>query len=156
MRNDKGFSIMLVLLLLGIISILGSALIMMSRFDLNFTGAIKNYDKLFNLADGACGIAYNHITLTGGPSDPGNFRGTGPARMGPLYNSLPEQSIGSYSVFVVIQAYEHSARSSPGWEAGTGSGGDGYYLEDWTGEGNATRSMGFLMVESAVLKHNRD
>ncbi|MGO9116399.1 MAG: hypothetical protein ACLQPD_02185 [Desulfomonilaceae bacterium] len=53
MRHDKGFSIVLVLLLLGIISILGSALMMMSRQDLNFTGAIKNYDKLFNLADGA-------------------------------------------------------------------------------------------------------
>ncbi len=154
MRNDKGFSIVLVLLLLGLISILGSALMMMSRSDLNFTGAIKNYDKLFNLADGACGIAFNDISLA--DRDPDGYTGTAPAKINLSQYNSSEQSIGSYNVVVVLQGFDDSARSQPGWEAGTGSGGDGYQIQDWTGEGHATRFLGSLMVEAAVLKHRRD
>ncbi len=156
MRNDKGFSIVLVLLLLGIISILESALIMMSRVDLNFTGALKNYDKLFNLADGACGIAYSDLRMN--DRDPDDYTGQGPARIGPaiLKYDLPEQPIGTYNVFVVLQTFDDSGRSQPGFELGTGSGGDGYHIQDWTGEGHAVRNVGTLMVESAILKHRRN
>ena len=41
MRNNKGYSILLVMMILGIMSLVGSALILMSRLDLNFTGALK-------------------------------------------------------------------------------------------------------------------
>jgi len=155
-RNNKGYSIVLVLLILGVISLLGSALMVMTRTDMNFTGAVKNYDKLFNLADGACGIAYNDIRLS--DREPANYRGTGPSRLGPLYNALPEQPIGNYSVYEVLQGFDDSARHQSGFEAGSGSGSEGYHMLFWTGEGQATRYLGLgtLMVESALLKHKRD
>jgi hypothetical protein len=156
MPNDKGYSIVLVLLILGVISLMGSALMMMSRLDLNFTGAVKNYDKLFNLADGACGIAYNDLKLA--DRDPDDYRGTAPARIGPLYNTLPEQPIGNYTVYQVLQGFDDSARHQSGWEAGSGSGSEGYHMLDWTGEGRAVRFLGLgsLMVEAALLKHKRN
>ncbi|MGO9116398.1 MAG: hypothetical protein ACLQPD_02180 [Desulfomonilaceae bacterium] len=99
-------------------------------------------------------MAFNDLSFA--DRDPRDYTGNAPSRMGPYYNSLPEQSIGSYSVFEVLQGYNDSAKSQPGWEAGTGSGGDGYYMQYWTGEGHATRYLGFLMVEVAVLKYRRD
>ncbi len=156
MRNNKGYSIVLVLLILGVISLAGSALMLMTQMDTNFTGAVKNYDKLFNLADGACGIAYNDIRLS--DRDPGNYRGTGAARLGPLYNKLSEQPIGNFSVYEVLQGFDDSARRQAGFEAGSGSGSEGYHMLFWTGEGHAARYLGLgtLMVESAVLKHKRN
>ena len=57
MRNNRGYAIIVVLLILGLISILGASFLTMTRVDINFTGAAKNYDVLSNLADGACSIA---------------------------------------------------------------------------------------------------
>jgi len=157
MRNDKGFSIVVVLLLLGVISILGSALMMMSRLDLNFTGAIKNYDKLFNLADGACGMAFNDLIsqerntgYLGIPGSPSNS-------IGPFFNTLSEQPSGTYWVMEVLQG--QNTTTPPGYELGE-AGGGGYYTENWTGEGHAQRLAGSivggagtsLMLEVAVLK----
>ena len=166
MGNDKGYSIVLVLLILGVISLLGSALMMMSQLDLNFTGAVKNYDKLFNLADGACGISYNDLKLsdridsyTGQIAwDPVAQKNTKASRIGPLYDKLPEEHIGNYKVYEVLQGYDDSARHQAGWEAGSGSGSEGYHMLDWSGEGRAFRfrSLGSLMVEVALLKHKRD
>ncbi len=164
MGNDKGYSIVIVLLILGVIGLVGSGLMMMSRLDLNFTGAIKNYDKLFNLADGACGIAYNDLKLADRLDsytgrlvwDPVAQKNTKASRLGPLYDKLPEQPIGNYQVYVVLQGFDDSARHQAGWEAGSGSGSEGYHMLDWTGEGRASRRLGSLMVESAVLKHKRD
>ncbi len=154
MRNDKGYSIVLVLLILAVISLMGSALMMMSRLDINFTGAVKNYDKLFNLADGACGIAYNDLQAA--DRDPGDYTGTGPARVGPLYNNLPENPIGNYSVFEVLQGFDDSSRHQAGFGIGQGSGGEGYHLQFWSGEGHAGRYLGSLMVEVTFLKHRGD
>jgi hypothetical protein len=144
MLNNKGFSIMLVLLLLGIISILGSAFMMMSRLDLNFTGAMKNYDKLFNLADGACGMGYNKISRKN-PVDPGNWVGTNKASEGPFYNQLPEQNIGTYTVTLWFQGMTPSDRKLSGEQIGEKHG------EYWTGEGRANKFTGSIMVEAAVF-----
>jgi Tfp pilus assembly protein PilX len=80
MLNDKGYAIVLVLLFLAVISLLGVGLMQMSRLDLQFTGAVKNYNKLFNLADGACAIAYEDLKGVG--SRQGQVQYTGPAPLG--------------------------------------------------------------------------
>ena len=147
MPNDRGYAVILVLLILAVISILGSALLTMSRLDMNFTGALKNYDMLFNLADGACGMAYNDLITQERTSGFTGQSGTG--RIGPLFNQLAEQPVGTYSVYEVLQGYNTNA--PPGFEIGAGGQG-GYYTENWTGEGHATRQLGSLMVEVAVLK----
>ncbi|MGB6065138.1 MAG: hypothetical protein WBG50_10030 [Desulfomonilaceae bacterium] len=82
MNNDKGYAVVIVLLFLGVISLLGVGLMEMSRLDLQFTGAIKNYNKLFNLADGACGMAFNDMK-TGTIADPG-YTGAAGLSSGPV------------------------------------------------------------------------
>jgi hypothetical protein len=147
MPNDRGYAVVLVLLILAVISILGSGLMTMSRLDMNFSGAVKNYDMLFNLADGACGMSFND--LLNQERTTGFTGASGSGRIGPLFNQLPEQFAGSYSVYEVLQGYNTNA--PPGYELGS-AGQGGYYTEDWTGEGHANRQMGSLMVEVAVLK----
>ncbi len=187
MNNNQGYAVVIVLLFLGVISLLGVGLMQMSRLDLQFTGAIKNYNKLFNLADGACGIAFNDLKNSNVP-DPPSYTGAGPLNSGPQVRSIPTTntsdadstspvpnpsqypfpgkegvngltpsstgpSIGKYYVNEWIQGYDDSNKSQPGWEAGTGSGGTGYHMEYWTGDGYSSRNQGNLVVESAVLKH---
>ncbi|MGO9566850.1 MAG: PilX N-terminal domain-containing pilus assembly protein [Desulfomonilaceae bacterium] len=175
MENDRGYAVVIVLLFLAVISFLGVGLMQMSRLDLQFTGAVKNYNKLFNLADGACGIAFNDLKIadheeqvyyTGpaplgsGPAavtvPPSNTTDADSASPVPNPNSYPfpgkQQNIGKYYVNEVIQGYNDSAKAQPGWEAGQGSGGSGYHMENWTGEGHASRNQGNLIVEAATLK----
>jgi len=166
MGNNKGYSVVLVLLILGVISIMGSALMTMSQLDINFSSAIKNYDTLFNLADGACSMAFNDLKIadreeqasfTGRTAyDPLTQKETTAARLGPFYNTLSEGSYGNYAVYELLQGYDDSAKDQAGWEAGPGSGGQGYHEEFWTGEGRATRNMGSLMVEAATTKRKRN
>ena len=138
MRNNRGYAIILVLLILAVISIMGAFLMTMSRLDMNLTAAVKNYDVLFNLADGACGIAFNDLRIN--------------ERIPPvptLFNQLPEQNIGNYSVSETLQAINVNPA---GWELGQAGQGGGYHQEYWTGQGIANRVMGSLVVEVAVLK----
>jgi hypothetical protein len=176
MGNDRGYAVVLVLLFLGVISLLGVGLLQMSRLDFKFTGAVKNYNKLFNLADGSCGMAFNDLKIADreqqvyytGPAP----LGSGPATVQfdptkyttdadstiptPNPNAYPypgkQQNIGKYYVNEVFQGFDDSAKNQPGWEAGPGSGGSGSHMENWTGEGHANRTGGTLAVESATLK----
>jgi hypothetical protein len=177
MKNDTGYAVVIILLFLAVTSLLGVGLLQMSRLDLQFTGAVKNYNKLFNLADGACSMAFNDLKIADheeqvyytGPAP----LGSGPAAVtvpttnttdadSPLYNpntspySYPfpgkQQNIGKYYINEVIQGYSDSALTQPGWSAGPGSGGSGYHIEFWTGEGHASRNQGNLVVEAAIIK----
>jgi len=152
MRNNRGYSVVLVLLILAVISLLGSASLIMSRLDTNFTGAAKNYDVLFNLADGACSIAFNDI-MSRERSIAGPKGASGSIRIGPLFNQLAEKSIGNYYVYEVWHPSPPQGTSSavPGWEIGA----EGFSPEFWTGEGHASRLLGSLMVEVAILKIQR-
>ncbi len=161
MKNERGYAVLLVMLLLGMVTLIGVTLMTMSRLDLKLTGAMKNYDKMFNLADGACGMSFNDLKVNDresqtsyiGPLDP-NIAGSGPQQIGPL-NTSPaqssEQNVGTYKVYETLQTFDDSSKHQPGWEAGPVSGG-GYYMEDWTGQGNAYRQTGMLMVEQATVK----
>jgi hypothetical protein len=142
MRNNKGYSVLLVMMLLGIMSLVGSGLILMSRLDLNFTGALRNYDKMFNLADGACGMGYNDLCLVEHPT---NFTRRGPAPYGPICNNLPEQGIGNYNVMLWEQDYDDDPSHLPGLPPN-------YHIEMWTGEGRAVKQTGTLMVESSMYR----
>ena len=142
MRNNRGYAIITVLLILGLISILGAGLLTMSRLDINFTGAAKNYDVLFNLADGACSIAYNDIVFNGVSTNK-NYQSS-------------EGYIGSSNVLAsynVLETVQVNTTAPPGYELGQGGG---YYTEQWTGQGIASKGVGSLMVEVAILKTIRE
>jgi hypothetical protein len=62
MNNNRGSAVAIVLMVLAVISLLGVGLLTQSRLDVRLTSAIKSYDKMFSLADGASAIAFNDIT----------------------------------------------------------------------------------------------
>jgi hypothetical protein len=62
MRNERGNIIALVLLILAVVSLVGAGALMMSRYDLRFTAALRSYDKGFNLADGGATIGFRYVS----------------------------------------------------------------------------------------------
>ena len=48
-------------MILGVVSLIGVGLMSMSRLDIKFSAAIRNYDKMFNLADGANALAVKDL-----------------------------------------------------------------------------------------------
>jgi Tfp pilus assembly protein PilX len=154
MRNEKGNVIALVLLILAVVSLVGAGALMMSRYDLRFTGALKSYDKGFNLADGGATVGYRDLAkrdreqaqsmtadyTTNPPTpfiiychcvDPGNCASeTAKATCARCI----DRAAGNYDVTLQIVDYRTSSTLQPGWEAGS------FYNEYWNGSGVASRA----------------
>jgi hypothetical protein len=60
-RNEQGNVIAIVLLFLAVVSIAGIGSLMLTRYDMKFSSAYKNYDKSFSLSDGAAVTAYQDL-----------------------------------------------------------------------------------------------
>jgi hypothetical protein len=69
MRNERGNIIALVLLILAVVSLVGAGALMMSRYDLRFTAAMRSYDQGFNLADGGATLGFRYV----GTADPEKY-----------------------------------------------------------------------------------
>ncbi len=61
MNNNRGSAVAIVLMILGVISLVGVALLTQSRIDTKFTAAVTAYDKTSGLADGATARALNWL-----------------------------------------------------------------------------------------------
>ncbi|MFC1833153.1 hypothetical protein ACFL2Q_00280 [Thermodesulfobacteriota bacterium] len=61
MRNQKGAAIAMVLLLLGVISVVGAALILQNKLDIRFSSALKNVDRMLGMADGAASKSFYRL-----------------------------------------------------------------------------------------------
>jgi hypothetical protein len=151
MDNNRGSAIALVLMILAVVSLIGVGLISLSRMDVKFTAALKSYDKMFNLADGASTRAFYDLKSRDREQDT-NFVGKS-VRLdniypNPLDSTKPptEPLVGDYSVNLILDGY--STEPSSGWELGT----RGYYQEYWIGEGQGIRTSGQLVIEAATTK----
>lgn len=154
MRNERGNVIALVLLILAVVSLVGAGALMMSRYDLKFTGALKSYDKGFNLADGGATVSYRDLAKRDreqGLALKSDYRTNPPAAL-TIYchcvnpaNCATEtakatcarcidRAAGNYDVTLQIIDYRTASTLQPGWEAGS------YYNEFWNGNGVATRA----------------
>ncbi|MFC1835326.1 hypothetical protein ACFL2Q_11420 [Thermodesulfobacteriota bacterium] len=61
MRNNRGSAVIIALLVLGILSLLGVALLTQAKLGAQLTSSIKSYDKMLNLADGGATIAFDYL-----------------------------------------------------------------------------------------------
>jgi hypothetical protein len=61
MQDESGNIIALVMLILAVISLVGAGALLMSRYDVRYTGALRSYDTVFNLADGATTLSYKYL-----------------------------------------------------------------------------------------------
>lgn len=143
MNNNRGSAIALVLMILAVVSLIGVGLITLSRMDVKFTAAMKSYDKMFNLADGASTRAFYDLKSRDREQDT-NFVGKS-VRVENVYHGS-EVALGDYYSSLILDGY--STEPSSGWELGT----RGYYQEYWIGEGKGKRTSGELVVEAATTK----
>ncbi|MDQ7785234.1 MAG: hypothetical protein RDU20_20275 [Desulfomonilaceae bacterium] len=61
MKNDKGSAVVIVLLFLGIVSVVGAALMLQSSVDRQFTSAVKSVDSLRDVASTAAGTSFRKL-----------------------------------------------------------------------------------------------
>jgi hypothetical protein len=155
MRNERGNAIALVLLILAVVSLVGAGALMMSRYDLKFSAALRSYDKGFNLADGASAISYRDI----GAHDREQSQSlkadyqTNPSPSVTIHcqcirssecSAVPvtcpggrcvKSEFGDFTAQVQIVDYRTGLKDDgDGWEAGS------YYNENWNGMGVSQRA----------------
>jgi len=61
MNSQKGSAILIVLMVLGVIGMMGVALMIQSRLDLQFSSSVRNYDRMFSAADGAAALGVRFL-----------------------------------------------------------------------------------------------
>jgi Tfp pilus assembly protein PilX len=166
-NRAQGNVIAIVLLILAVVSIAGVGSLTISRYDIKFTSASKNYDRGFSLADGAAVMAYQDLK-THDREQSSSF--TDPANPAPPFiigcpctdwsqckdatsrktctKCMPTTS-GDYLVQLQLMGYSTAPQLSVGWES------SGYYAEYWSGYGASTPTNTTLYsagVETDVQK----
>jgi hypothetical protein len=162
MGNNNGSAMVLVVMILGVVSLIGVGLMSMSRLDIKFSAAIRNYDKMFNLADGANALAVKDLK-TMNRQEQANFVGASTRKQTPwasVETSPPNTPVaptdniysanltgyGGYYTSLILEGY--STEALPGWEAGT----RGYQHVFWIGEGRGIVSKNQSIIEAPTQK----
>lgn len=134
----------IVLMVLGVVSLIGVALLTQSRLDIQFTSSLKSYDKMFNLADGASAISFQDLWRKN--RDVGYLPTDSTLGRVTLFSDqtivgVPEA--GKYTAAVELSGASTDPRLSVGWESG-------YFPEFWRGEGTGMRDQAFESMPSIV------
>lgn len=61
MNNDRGSAVVIVLMILGVTSLMGAALITQSKMDMQFSSSVRSYENTFAKADGAAALALSYL-----------------------------------------------------------------------------------------------
>ena len=134
MIDNRGSAVALVLMILAVVSLAGVALMTQSRLDIRLTSSIKNYDKMFSLADGGSAISFQDL-LSRNREVP--YTKDNPGQVA-LFTSqavagVPEA--GKYSANVILTGYSTNPQDSAGWDVSQ------YYPEFWIGRGKGKRNV---------------
>ena len=185
MGNNRGSAVAIVLLILGVSSLVGVALLSRSKLDVRVASSVSTYDRIFGAADGGSTIGlmdlktydrtfeYNKGDTIGESGDikPVVVQGKGVDENGNTLTStqLKDQALlpsgrapkgydaPRYTSQVQFTGFTTDPGSFGGWEVGE------FYPEYWRGEGKGKKSPGFLptgtstesKVHSAVTKMKR-
>ncbi len=158
MTNEKGSgAIALVLIVLGVISLIGAAAILHSKYDLRFATAYQLHGKMFNLADGSSAMATKHLdtveqdphpTVTGGVVQSATtsvYKSSSPDLDSTLDARLDARHAYAYEAVITFYNYDTSAEASAGWEIGE------YYVQHWGGRGFGKRQTTFTVGTLSVV-----
>ncbi len=143
--NDMGNAVAIVLLVLGVVSLLGAALLTQSRIDVKFVTAFKSHNTAFNLADGAAAIALTKLSFTTAPQYSGQpvstllgtTKYTGPTFVTqggtPAGANLSDR--GTYWPVMIFRGAITDPTKMAGWQLGR----EGRQVECWVAQGLGTR-----------------
>ncbi|MEW6141120.1 MAG: hypothetical protein AB1733_23090 [Thermodesulfobacteriota bacterium] len=141
-RNERGAAIAIVLLILGLVSLIAAGLLVQRKFDNYFNLAQLNYERLFNLADGAASLAFTQIGLKESVAYGG---GTSRWR---VYDG-EQKNIGDWDSWMTLKGYETDPQMLKGWELGTA---EGYHVQFWVAEGTGKRDVNLRPFKTEAEK----
>jgi hypothetical protein len=127
--NQKGSAVALVLVVLGVISIIGAAALLQSRYHLWSATASQTQDKMFYLADGASAISTKELSRLDDDPIVQVDADTGlpvPART--IIDDAEINKVGSYLAQMVFYNYDTSMEAAAGYE-------ESYYVQHWDCQG---------------------
>ena len=140
MNNERGMAVAMVLLVLAVVSLVGAGLMVQSIMNTRFSSAQKNYDKMFNLAEGGAMYAFNKIQIL-------EVASYDTEAIVYAVGNNSQITVGQWNASVIMRGYSINPQDSPGWELGAESG---YHLEFWNAEGLGSRSAAGALAQSAV------
>lgn len=136
MKNERGAALALVVLILGIVSLIVAGIVVQRQFDARFGAAQTNYNRMFNLADGAAAIAFTHVGLKE------SVEYTEGQIVSEKVQEGTTSQVGGWSARTMFKGYETDYLDcGEGYEIGTG--GEGFYRQFWIAEGTSTRTGGW-------------
>ena len=165
MRNNRGSAVAIILLLLGVSSLVGVALLSRSKLDTRISSAVTTYDQIFGAADGGSAIGVVDLktydrtfeySKDQTEADIGPVVVTG--KNGPLSDKALTKGGAPTKLTAQVQfsGFTTDPGSFAGWEVGE------FYPEYWRGEGLGKGTPHFLQtntttseVQSAVSKMKR-
>jgi len=154
MIDNRGSAVAIVMMILGVVSLIGVALLTQSNLDVQFTSSLKSYDRMFGLADGASAIAYQDLR-TFNREGATQYSGQEMTKIVPAADGTPLENYKVYpsavsseelTAKVVLSGFSTDARDSAGYQAGP----EGYGAKYWRGEGFGKRTGTFGGVTSKV------
>ncbi len=160
MGNHHGSAVAIVLLILGVSSLVGVALLSRSRLDVRVSSAVTTYDRIFGAADGASAIALVDLQTSDRTF---NYSGDASA-VTFVVKDKSGHDLSNIAVTTGDEPTKYTARvefagfttdpgSFAGWEIGE------FYPEFWRGEGEGKKDSIFggtkSIVDAAVSKMKR-
>ncbi len=115
-KKEKGIALVLVLIFLALLSSLGLWLTMTSIIELKTTEALKNYEEVFYLADGASQLSLRYLAKNVPP--PPGWDPTNEGQITNLPTYLDEKSLqgGKEKLKPIVLYKGYSTKPPPGWE----------------------------------------
>ena len=161
--NNRGSAIAIVLLVLGLVSLLGVALIMQSRMDLQLTASLRSFDMMFGLADGGSSVCFNDLYTRNREAVIGSTTATWTYDVVPTqtvevsrtstYDSQTHKTVlGQYKAQVMFTGYSTNPADAAGWDVNS------YFPEYWLGRGEGSRAVfagSLAKADSAVTKFKK-
>ena len=137
MGNERGAAIAIVLLILGVVSLVAAGLLVQRRFDNYFNVAQANYERMFNLADGAASLAFTQVGVKESVQFSGG-QGTELVFSSKKETGFDETHAGTWESRVTLKGYETDPRLLSGWELGTA---EGYHVQFWMAQGTGNTAV---------------
>jgi hypothetical protein len=133
MKNERGVALALVVLILGIVSLIVAGVVVQRQFDARFGAAQTNYNRMFNLADGAAALAFSYVGLKESVEYTEGQTITETVQQGTT------SQVGGWSAQTMFKGYETDYQDcGEGYEIG--SGGEGFYRQFWIAQGTSNRT----------------
>ncbi len=143
MKNNNGSAVAIVMLVLGIVSLIGVALLTQSRMDMQLTTSLKTYDELVSLADARATDELNKLKRSYHYNNP-EWPEPSVAPAYPVGFNHPSNVVGRTAFL------GYSVTPGAGWQKGSPGMPAGFQEEHYVVQGAAWKQFGYASYGTAA------